>query len=79
MGVKMYNEALFGTKSKSKMKSSKRIPIFKRETKNRPRELSSRIRVDKVRKIVHVPSKKSRDPRFENLCGEMNENVRELQ
>jgi len=78
LGLKVYEEAMFGKKSLNKStlsSSSKNIKTFIRDNKNRPRELSSKIRVPKVREVSHVPKKRTRDPRFENLCGDYDETV----
>ncbi|KAF3325061.1 ribosomal RNA processing protein 36 [Carex littledalei] len=40
-----------------------------RANKNRPMEVSSKIRPKKFREVVQVPKKMVRDPRFESLCG----------
>ncbi len=54
---------------------------FKRENKNRPREMSSKVTVGRLRDVVGFKSgeaKKNpakRDPRFDALCGEFDEKV----
>jgi len=75
LGTKVYNEALFGTKTRSTMgcSKSKLAKKFKRDNKNRPREISSKVGVNRIRQVVPVKRKQKRDPRFENLCGELNE------
>ncbi len=80
LGTKVYNEAMFGTKTQTTISTSKKKleKKFKRDNKNRPRELSSKTRVPRVREVVPVTRKKKRDPRFENLCGELNEEVIKL-
>lgn len=40
--------------------------VFKRDNKNRPRELSSKVPVTGVRNIFNVKKKVCADPRFEN-------------
>lgn len=40
--------------------------MFKRENKNRPREISSKVPVSGIRNIFHVKKKVRADPRFEN-------------
>lgn len=55
----MYKEALFGTKEK---KNEKRV--FKRENKNRPREMSAKKPVPMVPKLSSTKSKEIRDPRY---------------
>lgn len=64
VGAKVYKQAIFGEK-----KEVRNVPkVFKRENKNRPREMSSKKPVPMV---PAVPKKKSeiRDPRFDPLCG----------
>lgn len=62
LGTKIYNETMFGKKSKRKTD-------FKRENKNRPREMSSKKPVFTFKKVVPVKKVTSRDPRFDSLCG----------
>ncbi|VEN56719.1 unnamed protein product [Callosobruchus maculatus] len=69
MGAKLYNETVLGVKKK-KIKTD-----YKRANKNRPRELSSKIRPKILKRELNqnVPTvKKSRprDPRFDPLCGQ---------
>ncbi|XP_033217590.1 ribosomal RNA processing protein 36 homolog isoform X2 [Belonocnema kinseyi] len=66
LGSKVYNEAMFGTR---KNKNS----IFKRENKNRPREISAKKQVPRFKEVVHVKKCVARDPRFDSLCGTFNE------
>ncbi|CAL9164265.1 uncharacterized protein LOC103983241 [Musa acuminata AAA Group] len=40
-----------------------------RANKNRPMEMSSKVRVGRFREVVQAPKKVVRDPRFESLCG----------
>ncbi|XP_076659784.1 ribosomal RNA processing protein 36 homolog [Halictus rubicundus] len=65
LGTKVYNEALFGPKKVRKVE-------FKRENKNRPREMSARKPVSRFREIVHAKKSIPRDPRFDSLCGTFN-------
>uniref|UniRef100_A0A1B6CNM8 rRNA biogenesis protein RRP36 n=1 Tax=Clastoptera arizonana TaxID=38151 RepID=A0A1B6CNM8_9HEMI len=69
LGTKCYNFALFG----DKIKKSKKSTVFKRENKNRPREVSSKIPVKPLVEIVPVKKTNFRDPRFDSLCGSFNE------
>lgn len=66
LGSKVYNEAMFGSHEMKKTN-------FKRENKNRPREMSSKhpVRTESLA----VPSRKAapRDPRFDSLCGSFDE------
>jgi len=85
LGTKEYDEAIFGSQKKKSEtpgssepgSSNTKRTEFKRKTKNRPREMSSKVRVPpvppKVRQIP--PSQRKRDPRFENDCGKVNEKV----
>ncbi|KAK9884133.1 hypothetical protein WA026_005084 [Henosepilachna vigintioctopunctata] len=68
IGSKLYNETLFATKTK------KQNINFKRENKNRPREISSKIR-PKLKQAPALTKKTAipRDPRFDSLCGEYDE------
>ncbi|XP_050589307.1 ribosomal RNA processing protein 36 homolog [Bombus affinis] len=63
LGCKIYKEALFGPR-----KVNKKIE-FKRENKNRPREISSKKPVPRFREVVQVKKHIPRDPRFDGLCG----------
>ncbi|CAO2819972.1 unnamed protein product [Amaranthus hypochondriacus] len=53
-----------------KLKSETRS---KRANKNRPMEVSSKKPVSRFREVIQVPKKVIRDPRFESLCGEFDE------
>ncbi|KAJ0173786.1 hypothetical protein K1T71_010935 [Dendrolimus kikuchii] len=66
IGAKVYNEALFGQKNKQQEKPK----VFKRENKNRPREMSSKKPVPMIQVETKVKKKDIRDPRFDPLCGE---------
>lgn len=66
LGTKMYNQAIFGNKRKRKTE-------FKRENKNRPREMSSKKPVPRFKESVSVKKVIARDPRFDSLCGTFNE------
>lgn len=67
LGTKVYNETLFGKKMKKKKED------FKRENKNRPREMSAKIPVSKLNQIARIKKAVSRDPRFDSLCGTFDE------
>jgi len=70
LGTKVYNETLFGKKSKKKTEKIK----FKRENKNRPREMSAKKPIPiKYEEMTRVKEIISRDPRFDSLCGTFNE------
>lgn len=67
IGSKVYNETVFGTQS-SKVKRRK---DFKRANKNRPREMSSKIRLkpNSINPVITAKQVTARDPRFDPLCG----------
>ncbi|XP_053614058.1 ribosomal RNA processing protein 36 homolog [Plodia interpunctella] len=67
IGAKVYKEALFGKDVKKKNSTPK---VFKRENKNRPREMSSKKPVPMVLDVPKVKKQEVRDPRFDPLCGE---------
>lgn len=71
MGSKLYNETVFG-KPKTKPRKD-----FKRANKNRPREMSSKLKYFKRELnngLAAVPKKSvSRDPRFDPLCGQFDD------
>merc|ERR1719219_449062 len=51
---------------------------FRRENKNRPREMSSKRQVGRFREVISVSSEvkaPKRDPRFDPICGEYNERL----
>ncbi|KOC59742.1 Ribosomal RNA processing protein 36 like protein [Habropoda laboriosa] len=62
LGMKLYKETLFGPRKVKKID-------FKRENKNRPREISAKKPVTRFREVVHVKKNIPRDPRFDSLCG----------
>lgn len=66
LGTKVYNETVFGSRKKKSVQ-------FKRENKNRPREMSTRKQVPRFREIIQVKRHIPRDPRFDTLCGDFNE------
>ncbi|XP_029671740.1 ribosomal RNA processing protein 36 homolog isoform X2 [Formica exsecta] len=68
LGTKIYNQTIFGNKSKKKTE-------FKRENKNRPREISAKKPVSRFRELVSVKKVVVRDPRFDSLCGTFDEKV----
>lgn len=69
MGSKLYNQMLFGNKN------VKQAIKLKRANKNRPQELSSKIKPKFLQKTISTSKSKMktvqyRDPRFDVLCGE---------
>ena len=68
LGLKAFNKLRHGLAlSKQKPK------VFKRENKNRPQEVSARKPVSK--KVSLAKEKTIRDPRFDDLSGEFNEDI----
>lgn len=73
LGSKVYNEAIFGADATTRTRNMpKQKPEFKRENKNRPRELTAKKQVPlfgskkPTTNAEHAP----RDPRFDSKCGE---------
>ncbi|XP_023953433.1 ribosomal RNA processing protein 36 homolog isoform X2 [Bicyclus anynana] len=64
VGAKVYKEVVFGKQS-----ISHEARVFKRDNKNRPREMSSKKPVRMLRDVVSVKKQEPRDPRFDPLCG----------
>lgn len=63
VGAKVYKEALFGTREKKN-----EIKLFKRENKNRPREMSAKKPVPMVTKLpASIKNNEIRDPRLVHL------------
>lgn len=60
LGAKVYNEAVFGTNSK---KRANKITDFKRENKNRPREMTSKKTVPMLKDVTVKTEETLRDPR----------------
>ena len=64
LGAKIYNETVHSTPT------HKPKPNFKRVNKNRPREMSSKIKPRPAMQTTHLKQKiVARDPRFDPLCG----------
>ena len=66
IGLKLFNKSFGNSKPKEKR-------VFKRENKNRPREMSSKKPVSRFRPAVSVVQQEKRDPRFDPLCGEFDD------
>lgn len=66
LGAKVYKETLFGKRKEVKRE-------FKRENKNRPREMSAKKPASILKEIVRVKKVVTRDPRFDSLCGTFDE------
>lgn len=71
LGSKVYNEAIFGESTSQNRKKGKPKTEFKRENKNRPREMSSKKQVPLLGKGSNSKKQNQpRDPRFDSKCGE---------
>lgn len=72
LGSKVYNEAIFGEDAKTERKMKRKTgTTYKRENKNRPREVSAKKQVPLLGKIVKTKKNEGpRDPRFDSKCGE---------
>lgn len=72
LGSKMYNEAMFGDDGPVQKKKKGRAKAeFKRENKNRPREVSAKKQVPLLGKTPKTKAdSRPRDPRFDSNCGE---------
>merc|ERR1711936_1124659 len=70
LGLKLFHQKMSGTAPVRGQKIN-----FKRENKNRPREMSSKKTVGRFREVVQVAKKERRDPRFDPLCGEFNDKL----
>lgn len=70
IGTKMYNKIMLDPVN-CKLKHQS----FKRENKNRPREISSKKPVKFLRDVFNVKKQVRRDPRFDNLSGEYNDMI----
>ncbi|XP_044745476.1 ribosomal RNA processing protein 36 homolog [Coccinella septempunctata] len=64
IGAKVYNQVVLG------IKTNKPKTDFKRTNKNRPREMSSKIRVRAQLPSVRTKKNVPRDPRFDSMCGD---------
>ena len=91
IGLRKYNEALFGmykqkadinyikdeenTQESTVSKTIRKSKDIKQKKKSEPIEISSKHRDFKARKVVDVHSRKIRDPRFDDLSGNYNEEM----
>ncbi|KAI5746302.1 ribosomal RNA processing protein 36 homolog [Diaphorina citri] len=77
MGTKLFNKKVFNSKSPSSKFKEHENKNFKRENKNRPREISSKIPQKKFAQqsapVIPVQKNIPRDPRFDSLCGTFKE------
>ncbi|XP_062503004.1 ribosomal RNA processing protein 36 homolog [Corticium candelabrum] len=76
VSAKRYCESVYErptTDTETKLLKPKREEnTFKRASKNRPREMSSKKPVSRFRTVVDLPKKVVRDPRFEEESGHFN-------
>jgi len=70
LGLKLFHQKMSGTAPMRGQKMN-----YKRENKNRPREMSSKKTVGRHREVVQVAKVEKRDPRFDPLCGEFDEKL----
>jgi len=70
LGLKLFHQKMSGIAPVRGKKVE-----FKRENKNRPREMSSKKTVGRFREVVQVAKVQKRDPRFDPLCGEFDEKL----
>lgn len=69
VGSKRYNQAIHGLFEKKGVHAVS----HKRENKNRPREMSSKKPVSRLRQVIPVKKRMTRDPRFDELSGTFNQ------
>lgn len=72
IGSKKYNEALFGKRQDITKDAAAQ---FKRANKNRPREVTSKKQVSRFRDVVSVKKQTVRDPRFDDLSGDFQDEI----
>lgn len=76
MGTKLFNKKVFNCEDQSSKIKHLKQNNFKRENKNRPREISSKVPITKRKRIdpiIPVQKNIPRDPRFDSLCGTFKE------
>jgi ribosomal RNA-processing protein 36 len=61
-----------GTKGE---RAPKKKESMKRESKNKPMEMSSKRAVGRLREVVELPAMKRRDPRFDQMSGKLNQDL----
>ncbi|XP_031569284.1 ribosomal RNA processing protein 36 homolog [Actinia tenebrosa] len=74
VGSKRYNEAIHGFVEDRK-NTEKTSSKTKKKSKNNPLEISSKQKVSRIRQVVAVKKKVARDPRFDDLSGQLNEEM----
>eukprot|EP00124_Ichthyophonus_hoferi_P004284 Ihof_evm1s454 gene=Ihof_evmTU1s454 len=81
LGTKRFDammKSISGAPQKQKpveKKTKKTQDDYKRLGKNRPREMSSKKQVSRLRQVAEVKTNKTRDPRFDSLSGHYNEDL----
>ena len=82
IGLKVYNQAIGLAQKQPAEEKNARFHLkeeFKRDNKNRPREMSSKIKVGRHRDVVGLRTgekhREKRDPRFDSLCGEFDDKI----
>ena len=68
LGTKLFDKKMSGTNEQQKSD-------FKRENKNRPREMSSKKQVKRFREVVVASKLEKRDPRFDPNCGDFDDKL----
>ncbi|XP_029203109.1 ribosomal RNA processing protein 36 homolog isoform X2 [Acropora millepora] len=65
LGCKKYNKTVYGMLGK-KIATAQ---FTTREDKNKPKEISSKMKVPRLRQVIQVKKRLTRDPRFDDLSG----------
>lgn len=65
LGCKKYNKTVYGMLGK-KIATAQ---FTTREDKNKPKEISSKMKVPRLRQVIQVKKQLTRDPRFDDLSG----------
>ena len=68
LGTKLFDKKMSGSNEQQKTD-------FKRENKNRPREMSSKKQVKRFREVVVASKLEKRDPRFDPNCGDFDDKL----
>eukprot|EP00128_Syssomonas_multiformis_P014208 Colp12_sorted_trinity150504_noHs@33654 len=62
-------------KKKAKKTEDEEKAIAKRANKNRPQEISSKVKAPFLRRVIQVKKQVHRDPRFDSLSGKLNDDL----
>ena len=68
LGTRLFDKKMSGTNEQQKSD-------FKRDNKNRPREMSSKKQVKRFREVVVASKLEKRDPRFDPNCGDFDDKL----